>query len=333
MKRAKKILQYQQSEFSVLNKLAMWLGNVAVAFVTPFTVYNLFQGRWKVAMASIIIVVIFSFNTYSVLVWKKYYSNIVLYLLTPAIMLFFYMSITHQGIIGILWIFPTIVCFYYLLPERQAWIVNVIMLLLCTYLALVNFEAALASRIIATLSLISLFTAVGIRLINNQQMLLHRLAIMDSLTGLYNRNTLNMVLNEIIESKHKNIGNNHLMTLDIDHFKSINDQFGHDQGDEALTVISHRIKDIVADHGVVFRHGGEEFIAVIEQLSWEKVQLLAEKIRAEIEAIQLSPNFNTTISIGLAQLKPQMSRIDWIKESDTNLYAAKNQGRNRIVAS
>ncbi len=159
------------------------------------------------------------------------------------------------------------------------------------------------------------------------------MAITDSLTGLYNRNTLNTVLNEIIESNHKTIESNHLLTLDIDHFKKINDQFGHDHGDEALTMVALCIKQIIGDHGVVYRHGGEEFIAILEQVSWEQAKHMAELIRAEVETIELSPRFRTTISIGLAKLKPKMSRIDWIRESDKNLYLAKNHGRNQIVAS
>jgi diguanylate cyclase (GGDEF)-like protein len=121
--------------------------------------------------------------------------------------------------------------------------------------------------------------------------------------------------------------------LDVDHFKHINDQFGHDQGDEALQNIAHCIRDHVGTHGVVFRHGGEEFIAVLEDMSWQAAKKLAEEIRLAVASTDVLPEFKTTLSIGLAKLKPQMNRIDWIRESDRNLYLAKNQGRNQTVAS
>ncbi|TDR16358.1 GGDEF domain-containing protein [Marinicella litoralis] len=333
MKRAKKILQYQQNEFSVLNKSALWLGNVALVFITPFAINNFINGPLNVAVASFIVTAVFLFNTFTVLVWKKYYSNISFFVLSPVILLFCYFSIPAQGIIGVLWSFPGIICFYYLLPERQAWLINIVAIVLCTYLSFNTFDHGLALRISATLSLISAFTAVSIRQINKQQFALHRLAITDSLTGLYNRSTLNDLLNDIIDSHHKMADNSHLMTIDIDHFKKINDQFGHDQGDEVLTTIGHSIRNTVKDYGIVFRYGGEEFIVVIEELPWEKTKRLAEQIRLAVSEINMFPELKVSVSIGLSRLKPKMTRIDWIRESDRNLYTAKKQGRNQVISS
>lgn len=333
MKRTNKILQYQRSEFSVLTKSALWLGNLALLIITPFAINNFINGRFDVAIASFFITVIFGFNTFTVLVWKKYYPNLALYVLFPAILVFCYYSIPSQGIIGVLWTFPALICFFYLLPERQAWLVNILILILCAYLALQTFEKGLAIRVIATLTLISAFTAVSIRQINKQQISLHRLAITDELTGLYNRNTLNAVLNDIINSHHKLAHNSHLMTIDIDHFKNINDKYGHDQGDEVLMAIAQAIEITVNDYGVVFRHGGEEFIVVIEALSWEKTKRLAELTRQAVAGINQFPGLKVTVSIGLSRLKPNMSRIDWIRESDRNLYTAKSLGRNQVTSS
>ncbi|WP_223789128.1 GGDEF domain-containing protein [Marinicella meishanensis] len=317
----------------MLNKSAMWLGNVALFFITPFAINNFINGRLDVAIASFFIMVIFALNTITVVFWKRYYSWVSLLVLSPAILMFCYYSIPNQGIIGVLWSFPALVCLYYLLPEKQAWGANVVIIALCTYLAFNTFERGLAMRIFATLSLISAFTAVSIRQINKQQIELHRLAITDSLTGLYNRTLLRAALDEVITHHHKLLGECHLLTLDVDHFKRINDQFGHDQGDEALRNMAHCIRDHVGTHGVVFRHGGEEFIAVLEDLSWQAAKKLAEDIRLAVASIEVLPEFKTTLSIGLARLKPQMNRIDWIRESDRNLYLAKNQGRNQTVAS
>ncbi len=205
--------------------------------------------------------------------------------------------------------------------------------MLCSYLSLITFEQGLAVRVIATLSLVSAFTAVSIKQIHKQQISLHHLAITDSLTGLYNRSTLKSVLNDIIESHHKLADNSHLMTIDVDHFKKINDQYGHDKGDDVLVAIALAIKTSMNDHGVVYRHGGEEFITVIEELSWEKTKKLAEEIRQSVACIEIIPELKVTVSIGLSRLKPNMTRIDWIRESDRNLYTAKKLGRNQVISS
>ena len=333
MARIKRLLEYQQSEFSALNKSAMWLGNVALLFITPFAINNFLNGRISVSIATLCIMGIFAFNTFTVVFWKKYYANTSLYLLSPAIMVFAYFAIQAQGIIGVLWSFPALVCLYYLLPERQAWIVNVLVLSVCTYMAFLHFEKGLAWRIFATLSLVSAFTAVSIRQINKQQLELHRLAITDSLTGLYNRNTLSAVLKDLTVNHYLFADPCHLMTLDVDHFKDINDQHGHDQGDIALQKIARCIESTVEHQGVVYRYGGEEFMVVIENMSWQNAKKLAEKVRVAVDTVELVNGNKCTISIGLSRLKPKMNRIDWIRESDRNLYLAKHQGRNQVVAS
>jgi len=333
MKRTKKILQYQQSEFNVLNKSVLWLGNVALIIIIPFAINNFINGRLDVAITSFFIIAIFAFNTFTVLVWKKYYSNLALYVLSPAIMAFCYYSIPTLGIIGVLWAFPSMICFYYILPERQAWLVNVVTLTLCTYLAFGTFDQGLAIRVVASLTLISAFTAVNIRQIKKQQIVLHHLAITDALTGMYNRNTLNTVLDDIISSHHKLAENSHLLTIDVDQFKVINDQYGHDQGDEILIAIAKTIEKTVNDYGVTYRYGGEEFMAVIEELSWQKTKKLGEQIRLSVQAIKVIPGIKPTVSIGISRLKPNMPRIDWIRESDRNLYTAKSLGKNQVISS
>jgi len=333
MARIKRLLQYQQREFSFLNKSALWLGNVALIFITPFAIKNYLDGHLNLSIATFGIMCAFAVNTITMVFRKKYYSNVSLFFLSPVIIVFAYFAIQVQGIIGMLWCFPVMVSLYYLLPERQAWFMNVVLLGVCAYMAFENFDERLALRIVATLSLISAFTAVSIRQINKQQLELHRLAITDPLTGLYNRNTLSYVLDHLINNHHKLSEPCHLMTLDVDYFKKVNDQHGHDQGDMALLKVAHCINNLVNDDGVVYRYGGEEFMVVLENMTWQDAKRLAEKIRLSVTDVELIRGYKTTISIGLSRLKPKMNRLEWIKESDRNLYLAKQEGRNQVVAS
>ena len=316
-----------------MNESAMWLGNVALIFITPFAIKNFLDGHIKLSAATFCIMCAFAFNTTTMVFRKKYYSNVSLYFLSPAIMVFAYFAIQVQGIIGVLWCFPVLVCLYYLLPERQAWLMNVLLLGICAYMAFLHFDKDLALRIVATLTLISAFTAVSIRQINKQQLELHRLAITDPLTGLYNRNTLSYVLDHLIDNHHKLAEPCHLMTLDVDHFKKVNDQHGHDQGDMALLKVAHCINKLVDNKGVVYRYGGEEFMVVLENMSWQNAKKLADEIRVAVTDVELIRGYKSTISVGLSRLKPKMTRLEWIKESDRNLYLAKQEGRNQVVAS
>lgn len=306
----------------------MWLGSLAILFIIPFTISNFISGHVQVALASTLVIITFAFNTVTVLFYKTYHSMVSLLVLCPAILIFCGLSIPNQGIIGVLWCFPALVCLYYLLSEKLAWAANLVILTWCAYLVLTHFEPGLAYRMIATLSLVSVFTAVSIRHINKQQVELQRLAITDSLTGLFNRNIIKRLLNDLI--RHQGQIESHLMTLDVDHFKRINDSFGHDQGDDVLKQIAHCIQNQVGEHGVVFRHGGEEFMAVIEDMPLSAAKSLAEDIRKRVALLQINGNHQVTLSIGLAPFQKNMTRIDWIRASDRNLYLAKNQGRNRV---
>lgn len=316
-----------------MNKSALWLGNVALLFITPFAINNFLNGHIKLSIATFSIMCVFAFNTITMVFRKKYYPKVTLFFLSPVIIVFAYYAIQVQGIIGVLWSFPVMVSLYYLLPERQAWFMNVVLLGVCAYMAFENFADNLAVRIVATLTLISAFTAVSIRQISKQQLELHRLAITDPLTGLYNRNTLSYVLDDLIDNHHKLPEPCHLMTLDVDHFKEVNDQHGHDQGDLALIKVAHCIDKLIDDEGVVYRYGGEEFMVVLENISWQNAKRLAETIREAVADIELIRGYKSTISIGLSRLKPKMKRLEWIRESDRNLYLAKQQGRNQVVAS
>ena len=102
----------------VLNKSALWVGNVAIIFMIPFVINNLLHSRWLVGLGSIMVVGIFSYNSYSIYFKKTYNSIFTLVLLLPAIMFFLYFSIKNQGIIGVLWSFPAMVSVYFLLPEK-----------------------------------------------------------------------------------------------------------------------------------------------------------------------------------------------------------------------
>jgi diguanylate cyclase len=129
-----------------------------------------------------------------------------------------------------------------------------------------------------------------------------------------------------------------LLMLDIDHFKKVNDKYGHQIGDFVLRAVAAKIKGLVRSDDVAARYGGEEFAVIVPKQPLAVAKLLAERIRSAIEAADIKMRSTgtslgrVTISIGVAQLRDSEEIEDFIRRADQCLYAAKRAGRNRVVA-
>jgi diguanylate cyclase (GGDEF)-like protein len=124
--------------------------------------------------------------------------------------------------------------------------------------------------------------------------------------------------------------------IDVDHFKSVNDRFGHPVGDRVLASLAALLRRKFRQSDRVGRYGGEEFATLIEELPEAEVVRLVERLLAEFGAMEHhaadGQPFHTTFSAGVAMLKPGMTLDAWKKASDDALYAAKSAGRNRVMA-
>jgi diguanylate cyclase (GGDEF)-like protein len=170
--------------------------------------------------------------------------------------------------------------------------------------------------------------------VNSLQEKLRQEAIHDSLTGLFNRRFLDETLPiELARSKraHSSLT---ILLLDIDHFKKINDTYGHQVGDAVLQSVGHALKTNVRAGDIVCRYGGEEFILVFPGMQAEDGRARAEKLRKMIESQTISAKnqlIAVTISIG-GSVYPQdgKSNDELISMADLALYRAKQNGRNRV---
>lgn len=163
---------------------------------------------------------------------------------------------------------------------------------------------------------------------NNQQ-LIHS-SLTDPLTGLANRRKLDEILNAWT-SEGRLFS---LLMLDIDHFKSINDTYGHLKGDEALKKLAETIQNALPDPGDCFRYGGEEFVILLTETDALKAYNLAEKIRGNIERMNLIPERTITVSIGLAEFPTHANSLhELFRLADEALYESKLEGRNRSTVS
>lgn len=192
---------------------------------------------------------------------------------------------------------------------------------------------ALFNRSIALL--VIWVTAVLIIIIKKKQQQLIQIANHDPLTGLFNRREM---LNRLAveHSRVTRTGEDlSIMMIDIDHFKNINDTYGHTIGDLVLKEITHRISERMRDYDLVCRYGGEEFLVIAPETNIQHVHELAERLRVMISEIPLVVDADTTItmtiSIGVTQLRREESVEAMISRADTALYRAKELGRDRVV--
>ncbi|WP_197464549.1 GGDEF domain-containing protein [Marinomonas aquimarina] len=155
----------------------------------------------------------------------------------------------------------------------------------------------------------------------------------DPLTGVGNRREFNLAVSITLQKAQNAYGSTSLLTIDIDHFKSINDRFGHSCGDEALKFLVSCIHEAIPATGQVFRIGGEEFYVLLPKLDLAQAKQVAERVRQHIpeQVMTLkSEPVQMTVSIGVIQLASENMLEESFKRVDQALYEAKMTGRNRV---
>jgi diguanylate cyclase (GGDEF)-like protein len=183
--------------------------------------------------------------------------------------------------------------------------------------------------------------ATGCRILQLEEQLvtardeLHRVAMYDSLTGLLNRGAiLDYLRREIARTSRlqKTVG---VMILDLDHFKGVNDTFGHLAGDQALKRVGNLLQSNFRSYDAAGRFGGEEFLVVLPNCGYTALTLRAEMVRLSMASLQLEFDgrpCSLTTSIGVATLNPNLgeSLESLLQRADSALYEAKRYGRNRV---
>lgn len=160
---------------------------------------------------------------------------------------------------------------------------------------------------------------------------LERLSAQDKLTGYFNRHKLTEMLEHEIFRWSRYGHSSTLVLVDIDHFKQINDRFGHLAGDKVLVDLSALLQANVRKTDLCFRWGGEEFLFLLTETEYLQAMRTAEKLRRVVETCSDFPVGSLTISLGVVTWREGWSYEEWIQQADQALYEAKEQGRNRVV--
>ncbi len=158
-------------------------------------------------------------------------------------------------------------------------------------------------------------------------------ALIDPLTGAKNRAGMDAALKREIELSHRHNAPMCIMLLDIDHFKSVNDNFGHAGGDFVLQAVAQCVSETIRGSDMFFRFGGEEFLIMLSCTEMEGAALLAERIRQKIEALSFAPHrtLQITASLGVSEINENDDLSSLFERTDKALYKAKNSGRNQVI--
>lgn len=156
----------------------------------------------------------------------------------------------------------------------------------------------------------------------------------DPLTQVNNRISMDNCIKREWDLAHRQKTPLSVMLLDIDHFKQINDRYGHSYGDTVLKAVAQCIKTTIRASDIVFRYGGEEFVVVLSNTEMEGAVLLAERIRQAVESLLIYENqskVGVTISLGVTQMRANDSVGQLFVHADQAMYQAKQNGRNRVM--
>ena len=303
--------------------LLVFQSTLAALAITPFGVWRLSRGEWGQCIFDLALVLAL-FGLARLALSGRWLRSIGftvagLYVLSSLLVAY------QFGPLGHYWFFPAIVAGFFVVRAREAlWLSGfglVAHVLLATRYS-VNTELATFA---ATSVLVCVFIYAFATRLRRANRRLYIDSTVDSLTGAGNRRLLDDVLAELPEGTPQNEFS--LLMLDIDHFKSVNDQYGHTIGDLCLNRLAHMLMNDLTPPQRLFRYGGEEFVVLV-QGDPSSALVLAEKLRSDTERTQLIREATITLSIGIATRRPHESVHAWMRRADGALYEAKQQGRN-----
>lgn len=227
-------------------------------------------------------------------------------------------------------LFPMLIALPVLLPGRSSLPVMLATMVLVAPAALMMFQPV--SVLVAGFSLAVCWVVSSWQVfaLKAQARHLRGMAITDPLTGAYNRRYMELRAAKGIEAWTRYRRDETLLILDIDHFKRINDEFGHSVGDRALEALVTILRDRVRAADTLCRFGGEEFVLLLSETAAERALQVAEALRVAIERADILPDGAMTVSIGVCHVGEAKTVDQWFQLADRALYVAKARGRNCV---
>jgi diguanylate cyclase (GGDEF)-like protein len=311
------------------DRISKHLSGLTAALLAPFFVLHGLAGHWTMASVNFGLIVVLWFNARAL--GRGRPPPVPFWALVGPLIVAVCVSVLLQGMAGVLWAFPALFMCYFLLPRRLALILSLVLLAAVPVACSVSVGTALALRVFAAMALVLVMINVVLNVVGELQRNLVEQAITDPLTGAYNRRHLQIHLQQLVVPAEAAQPTDSLLAIDIDHFKQVNDRYGHTVGDTVLRGVVATIAARKRSSDLLFRTGGEEFMLLLPRAPSQQALQIAEELRLRLAQATLLPGEPVTVSIGVSTLRAGQSPQAWVTSADKALYEAKRAGRNRVV--
>lgn len=295
----------------------------------PFVVHHLAQGRLLLASGMTFVTLMLFVNAAALR--RKCTPPIPFWIILIPSTASIGISLQSQGLLATLWSYPLVLFFHFAVSRRQANVLSLIQLLTVTLLVQHFLALDVAIRFFVTLALTMFFINITRNIADDLHQRLIGQTILDPLTGAFNRRHMESCLNYAIERSCRSGTPVSLLLVDVDHFKRINDKFGHATGDGVLRDLVSIIQNRARRLDLLFRIGGEEFLLLLPDTREDNACTLGDDLRLAIADTFRKQELPVTVSIGVAEWHRDDNQDSWLKHADDALYLAKEMGRDRVV--
>lgn len=304
-------------------RLAMILlfAAITVVGVTPFAVARALNGEWLAFALDLALIAVMSGN--AVFAWRTGNSNLAGKINAVVVSVSCALLGGVLGPAGLFWAYTVILANYMLAPRLLATVCGTLLIIAGLVVAPSGSAATMAAFAVSAV-LVMLYAFIFASLTNVQRKLLEGLATRDPLTGVSNRRCLEIELAEALKGHHARGEPATVAVLDLDHFKQVNDDYGHDTGDRVLMAFTERVQQCIRKRDRLYRLGGEEFVLLLPDTDHSGARAALEKVRDAVQAEPLAEGLRVTTSIGAATLDPD---DDWPRWLARRLGALPGQGR------
>lgn len=300
-----------------------------LAFVlAPMCIHNLYTGQWLLSLASLGLLATLLANIWLLGGNRRAFLSPTLLLALGISLILLAVGLGQQY--SIYWLYPLLAGLPVLLHSGRSLAIGLVSGALALPLLFTRFDGASAAAISFSMMVTWLVSAWLVFAVKEQSRRLRDMAITDPLSGAYNRRYLNDRARHALDAWQRYRHSAAMLLIDVDHFKRINDRYGHAAGDTAIKrlveVISARIRAV----DTVCRFGGEEFVVLLQETGIGSALRIAEELRTLVEGAKILPEGSMTVSIGVCEVTVADNLDHWFRLADSALYLAKSNGRNRV---
>ncbi|GAB2504044.1 GGDEF domain-containing protein [Lysobacter humi (ex Lee et al. 2017)] len=303
----------------------------AMLGIGPFALYRFAQGQWVAGVVDSLIVL--SLAATFVYAWRggvlEHASLVVVGVTTIGCIAIGLLI----GLPGALWSYPAVIANFLLVRRGIALIASALVVIVLVAEGSAFESVPESLMYFASASVCCLFAYVFARRTQEQRAQLELLASRDPLTDASNRRAMERELHIAAEAFRRHRLPVGVLVMDLDHFKRINDAYGHEMGDHVLVEFARLLQARCRAGDRLFRYGGEEFVLLLPGLDREALARLADSLRVAVHEHVRAAGRPVTVSIGGAVLAPGEDNAQWLARADAAMYAAKRGGRDRVVVA